>query len=237
MAGKKTSETFSAGGVGESKPFIAPAGAFEGGEIDWAACTVNGQPIPAHLHGLIPYTMTDQGRAEANDGKEPARVQVLRESHDFAVERYRDDLLSDMPFEEQHDPLRVGMQQNLPAGHRGLWMSEKKCDQEGMRRGVLDYRPVMVEKDGKLDRVRIGGMFLSSVPEERARAADLYYEHKAREQAAAASDRVREQSDQIMSEEKLRRMDRRKGGGLDFGGLAEEDGEMVVGEVTREFGA
>lgn len=232
MAGKKTSESFSAGGIGESQPFIAPEGTFEPGQIDWATLTVNGQAIPEHLWGLLPYTLTDQGRAEANEGKQEPRVQILRDEVDHSIAHYRDDLVDNLPFEEVHDPLKLAMKAHTPKGHRGLFMSEKKCDQDGMRRGVLDYQPVLDEKG---QRVKVGGMFLASVPEERAQAAERYYQRKSQEAQQTAADKVREQSDQIISETKLRGLNRRKTGGLEFDGLQAEDGEMVVGEIGKEF--
>lgn len=222
-------------GVGESKPHIAPEGSFEPGTIDWSALTLNGQPIPEHLHGLLPYEMTDQGCEEKNAGKEPSRVQFLSDEVDKKVQRYRDDLSGDRPFEEVHDPLAIAMKENLPRGHRGLFMSEQKCSRDGMRRGVLDYEPVLVEKDGKLERVKVGSMFLGSVPEERARQAERYYEEKTATLTQAATDKVREQSNAIASEAKLKRLDNKRGGAMDFGGITrEEDGE-VIGEIPHEY--
>lgn len=230
MAGKK-GEKIQSTGIGESELNIAPEGSFAPGEIDWASCTINGQPIPEHLWGLVPYALTDQGRTEENEGKEEPRVQVLREPHDKAVEHYRDDLLNDYPIEEQHDPLRTVVEQHTPKGHRGLMMSEAKCAKEGMRRGVLDYEPVL---DDKGQRIRLGGMFLGSVPEDRAKRAERYYRAKNAEKQQNAVDRVKEQTEQVMSEAKLKRLGRRAGEG-EFDGIVHEDSEMIVGDLGREF--
>jgi hypothetical protein len=220
-------------GVGESKPFIAQPGAFEPGGIDYASLTVDGKPIPEHLQGLVPYAATDQGRAEANAGKQPAMAQVLRDPIDKSVDHYRDDLSNDLPLEENHDPLRILMQRHTPAGHRGLFMSETKVSKEGMRRGVLDYEPVLAEIDGKRERVRAGSMFLASVPEGRAKQADKYYAAKAEEQQIAATEKVKEQRDQVLSEAGVARQNKRGGEKVD--GFEIQDGGMVIGQLGHRF--
>ena len=71
---------------------------------------------------------------------------------------------------ELENPQGVLMKRHLPPGMRGLWMSERKTAKEGMRRGVLDYQPVLVDVDGKKERIRAGEMFLAMVPEPFAEA-------------------------------------------------------------------
>lgn len=217
-------------GVGESRVFAADPGEFP---EDKRELTVDGLPIPDHLRALVPYSQTDQGRAENNAGKERAHVQFLRDSDDKAVDHYRDDLLDDVPLLENHDPLRVIMDRHLPPGMRGLMMSKKKCDKEGMRRGVLDYEPVMVERDGKKEMVEHAGMFLAAVPEKLARRADKHYADKAKAQQVNAIEKVQEAQDTFMSEAQQRKIDRRGRG--EYGGLQQESGEQVMAELTHEF--
>jgi hypothetical protein len=220
-------------GVGESKPFIAEPGAFPAPDVKFSNLTVNGVPIPETMVQLIPYEHTDQGRAEFNAGKQVPRVQILRDDVDKSIEHYRDDLLADRPLEEANDPLRVLMAQNLPEGRRGLFMSEKKCDREGMTRGVLQYEPVLVEKDGKLERVKHGGMFLASVSETAAQRADKFYAEKARGAMVNAIDKVNEQTDEFMTE-RMQRNVRRQGRG-EYDGITQEQGDAVANDLTHEF--
>jgi hypothetical protein len=218
-------------GIGESKVFVAEPGTFP--EPD-RTLTVDGKSIPEHLVQLIPYEHTDQGRAEFNAGKQPSRVQILRDNVDKSVEHYRDDLMASVPLEEANDPLRILMDEHLPPGQRGLFMSVKKCDREGMMRGVLQYQPVLVEKDGQKRRVEHGGLFLASVPEDAARRADKFYADKARGAMVNAVEKVQEQTDQFMTERRQRLVDRQGGGAYD-GIHTEHVDEMVIDDSTREF--
>lgn len=255
MAGKKAQSQ----GVGESKINAAPEGSFER-EVDWASMTVNGEPIPEHLWGVMPWTYTDQGRAEFNAGKAPASgIQVLRDETDHAVRQFRDDRLSDIPGDAQlerervtperiaeirakfggratADRLGIIMNQHLPKGRRGRWMSQRVCDHEGqgLRRGVLDWEPLLVEKDGKMERVTLGNMFLASVPEKLAIEQDIYYEDLARQKMVAAVERSRELADEIAPARKQRETMRRDFT-EDTAGLVDDDPEMAVGQLQREF--
>lgn len=232
MAAKKARST----GVGESKTFVADPGTFPV-EMDWSTLTVNGEPVPENVRHLIPYAQTDQGRAEADANRVEGHVQVMSDETDGARRKYRDELLAGHPIDsdaelmEVHDPLKPLMERHLPKGERGLWMSERKCDREGMRRGVLDYEPVL-DADGQ--RIKHGSLFLASVPEARARRADAIYHEKAQAQMVQAQGKVREQEDAFMSETTRKKMHRRTQGEFD-GGLKTEDGEMVVGELEHEF--
>lgn len=232
MPAKKARST----GVGESRAFVAEPGTFPA-ELDWSTLTVNGEPVPENVRHLIPYAQTDQGRADADAGRVEGHVRVLSDETDSARRKYRDELEAGHPIEsaealmEVHDPLKPIMDANLPPGHRGLFMSERKCDREGMRRGVLDYQPVM--KDGQ--RVKHGSLFLASVPERLATAADKHYKAKAESAMVHAQDKIREQEDAFMSESTRRKMHRRTQGEFD-GGIKAEDPEMIVGEIEHVFG-
>ena len=233
-------------GVGESRTFAAEPGAFEQ-TIDWSELTLNGQPIPEHLWAQLPYAMTDQGAAEANAGKEPRRVEVLREeplgsrpadellrtmnerSIEQSVAQYRESL--DLMMQE--DPLKVLVERHTPLGHRGRWMSDRTTGTSGMRRAGLDYEPVLV--DGK--RVQHGGGFIASVPEEMAKAAEAIFAKKGRDLTAGAVTKVQEQTEQVMSEAGIRRQNRR--GDLPEGGMEflepGAEGGMLNGTIGTTF--
>lgn len=229
MSSKKKEKAPQSTGFGESKIFAAPEGSFEQ-TVDWSKMTVNGEPIPEAYWGLIPYAHTDEGREKFNEGKEMPRVQILSDEVDSSVRHYRDDLRDSIPLIENNDPLRRIVEKYTPAGHRGLMMSEKKCDKEGMQRGVLEYEPVMVMKDGKLERVKHGGMFLGSVPESHAKAAEKYYADKARDRMVDAADRVNEGVHEIVTEQVGRKITRSNRG--EFAGVFQEDHDQVAHEFV-----
>lgn len=232
-------------GVGDSKPFVAEPGTFDEAH-DWSQLTLNGQPIPEHLWAQLPYAMTDQGTEEYNRGKQSRTVEVLREaplssrstddltrfkseqSIDKSVEQYRES----MELMKEEDPLGVIMERHLPIGRRGLWMSEAKCDKEGMRRDLLDYEPLL-DANGK--RIVHGKMFLASVPEEMALAAEQIAAKNARDDSKAAIEKVTANAERVMSEAGLKRQNRR--GDLPDGGIEflEPDGGMIPGTYGRQF--
>ena len=233
-------------GVGPSKRFVAPEGTFEQTH-DWSKLTVNGQAIPETLWAQIPYSMTDQGAAELNAGKEVAHAKVVREaplssrstedltrfkneqSIEQSVAQYRESL----DLLEQEDPLGVLMKRHLPAGHRGLWLSERKVSDTGYRRGVVDYEPVL-DQDGK--RIQHGRMFLGSVPEPLASAAEQHYEKRNRELTKSAVETVREHNQRVMTDAGIRRQNQRgdlPDEGIEF--LDKEQGGMVPGKYGHTF--
>lgn len=226
----KTEKKPRSSGVGESKTFIAEPGTFP--EPD-PTLTVDGVPIPQNMVHLVPYDQTDQGRAENNAGKQPARVQIVRDDVDKSVEHYRDDLLADLPLIENHDPLRLIVDKFTPPGMRGLMMSKRKCDREGMRRGVLDYEPVLVDKDGKKERVEHGGMFLGAVPEQLAQRADKHYAGVAKDRMVNAVEKVQAQTEEFMTESNMRSV--KRAGRGEYDGIQQEQGDMIVNDLTHEF--
>lgn len=221
-------------GYGESKVFAAPPGSFPE-ERDWSKLTINGFPISDALRTQITYQMTDQGAAEANEGKEPRRVEVLRDRtryqdiHDDGrkLEAYRDNL-GDEDMLIVDDPMAAVMKENLPEGHRGLFMGEKKIKESGMIRGVLKYQPVLDEKG---QPVTIGGMILASVPEKAARAAEGRYDALNQAKQVQAVEKVQESADQVMSEQKLMDMARRRRTLDDLAGLSVDNGDAAAEEM------
>lgn len=216
-------------GVGESRPFVAEPGAFPESAIDYSALTLNGQPIPEELWATLPYKYTDQGAADLNAGKEQVHAQVLRDerlssrtdrellntTRERTIEQSVAQFAESLNMTEHEDVHGVLMKRYLPEGMRGLWMSERKCSNEGMRRGVLDYAPVMVQQDGKLEKIKSGNMFLAMVPEEKAKAADAFYAEKAKRDTIEATERVKTSRDQVLSEVGVQRQNRRGGESVD----------------------
>lgn len=247
-------------GVGTSKVFAAPEGTFVDGTVDLGEgnaiamldCHVAGvllSEMPAEVQQRILFQQTDEGivwweqnRAKLENTEKAApsasgrgmRLPTGREATDPAekeIIHFRDDLANDVPLDENHDPLRVAMELHLPAGHRGLFVGEQKASKEGTRRGVIDWQPVLDEKG---QRIKVGGMFLCSVPETVAKRADEFYQNKAKDRMVAAEDKVRGQIEEIRSEKDIRRT--RTADRDFFGGLQDDDPETAAEQVLgKEF--
>lgn len=239
-AGGKFQPKTMANGFGASKMHNAPAGTFKDGH-DWSKLTLGGKPIPDHLMGGITYAQTDQGAAEAraaflaNGGVySDVSVRVTRDRDDKRIDQYGSDLRESDGLTIVSDPLALAMRDNLPVGHRGLFMSEKQCAEKGMLRGVVEYKKVLVKnKDtGAMEEVRCGGMFLASCPEETAVAAERHYDGINRERMDYAQDKVREQADQVMSEGGMRDLAKRRRTIDSLAGLEVEDPNVAGAELA-----
>jgi hypothetical protein len=164
-------------GVGESRTFNAPEGAFPvdpNNPRDLSNCTLNGQPVPEHLLGLIPYEMTDQGYAEKHQGKEHARTSILVDEVHQSIRRRGGDLEADMG-EFAFDPMLALVREHVPAGMRPKFLSKRKVDAEGTTRGYKICR----KENG--DPVALGTSILGYMPEARAAAIQQAFEDKSHE--------------------------------------------------------
>jgi hypothetical protein len=168
----------SAGGVGESKVFIAPAGSFEDNPIlNLHVGGVLVKDLPVELHSRIVYAQTDEGIEENNKGKVESAARVgagpedkaLQERrHQIKEEGYEPYLARDM-MKELHDKF-------VAPGMRGKFLSPKKVKENG---GTGDY--VVVNDPDTGQPVSYKGMILGQMPEKRARARNKYYQDKSRE--------------------------------------------------------
>lgn len=221
-------------GVGESRIFAAP-GTFPVRSLK--GCTVNGEPLPEEFWETFPYSLTDQGKAEARAEMHNLPLQYTgRDRTDYSqisnddkkLDKYRDDLESD-EFSIASDPFKVPMERHTPKGHRGLFVSERQVKDKGFIRNGLDYKPVLVKnpETGTMERVVVGGMFLASVPEEDWRRSENYYAGLTRSRMVEADGKVREQADQIMSEQGIRDVNRRKRIADRFLGREEDNPEQA----------
>lgn len=222
-------------GFGESRNFGAPEGVFDDDTLDWSQLTLNGQPIPEHLRQQIPYSMTDQGVAEANIGKQERRVEILRDAplesrgtesltnftreldRDAMVAKYRESIRQ----ARGEDGMQLLMKRHLPEGHRGLWISKAKADgagampAEGLMRNGLEYVPVK-DANGNMITLDGGRMFLASVPEEAAQAAELENIAQSKALLDAEVSKVRAHQDEVLHQAGLRRETLGSDTGLDF---------------------
>ncbi len=182
-------------------------------QVDRALAAVNaakmeGKPIPKAAADILAAAARSAGAPLDNpEGK--------------AAEAFRGGILSDH-LALGIDPLTLTMDENVPEGSSGLWMSEAKVKREGMVRSGLRYQKVL-GKDGQ--PITQGGMFLAAVPTEAKKASDAYYAGIGAAKMSEASDKVRESVDQIASLSQLDRMARRKGLDDNDIGLADESQE------------
>lgn len=239
-------------GVGESKRFNAPEGTFPSKAERMQGTHVNGALLPESCYDTFPYALTDEGKAEAAAIQRSLPQQYTgRDRTDYSqifdddkkIDRFRDLRRESMEDDLDglviaRDPMAPLVEKFTPPGHRGLFMSPKKCAAVGMVRGVLEYAPVMVpdpDNPGKLKQVTCGGMFLASVPIEVAERAERYYRRINNEKQVAAVEKVREQAAQIMTDGKLDDFARRRGASDTMVGLEDEDQERGDLEMAREL--
>jgi len=145
-------------------------------ESEW---TLNGQPIPEHLRGSIPFRLTDQGFEEFNRGKVEARASVTSDPLDKII-RQREDATE--PW-EMPDPMKELAAEHVPAGYRPRFLSPRMIEVYGMR-----GHEAVIDKQG--DPVRVGRMILGQMPEDRAQRHDAYL-------ATLAAEPVREAAEQF----------------------------------------
>ncbi len=210
---------------------------------DMSHCTVNGETLPENCWDTFPYSLTDQGKAAA--AKELKELPISRSrdrssyddvgSEDRKLDKFRDDLAGNNgELQRVADPMEALMRRHTPQGHRGLFMSAKKCADSGMIRGILEYKPVLIqdpEDPARRIRVECGGMFLASVPEHLAQEADRHYAAINRSKQVAAVEKVRESADQIMAEGRLEDMARRRRLLDDISGETLDDPESADREL------
>lgn len=152
-------ENKSAGGVGESKIFVAPEGTFP----DPTILHMGGKPIPPELLHAVPWANTDEGIAEA--AARPglrASVEVVSDetSPGRHAERFRESALQGKPWLAGNEMMRL-MEAHRPDGHKVRFLS----DAINATTGTRGYEVV---KDAKGDPIRFGNSVLGSVPEYRA---------------------------------------------------------------------
>jgi hypothetical protein len=231
-------------GFGESKKFGG------GGQTpDRSQETVNGEPLPRNCWDSFPYSLTDQGKAEAAAERRALPVDFSRDRTDYSaltsedkkLDKYRDDLAgANGELQIVSDPMQALMQRYTPVGHKGLFMGKAKTDQSGMLRGILQYEPVLIddpERPGQKKRVECGGMFLASVPAHLAVAADKHYEAINKAKQVSTMERVQEQSERIMGENGLKDIARRRRTSEDISGLQQDDPEQAYGELLAHESA
>lgn len=147
-------------------------------ESEW---TLNGNPIPDHLKGLIPFRLTDQGTEQFNAGKEPARVQIVQDEFSKKLQQHEDTNPAVMPW-QYTDPVEASKSRvpNVDGKRFGL-LSSRVCEKDGLR----GWQP---ERDKDGHEIKVGNMMLASMPEGMAAQRDRYYEGLSADAVTNAAD-------------------------------------------------
>jgi hypothetical protein len=235
-------------GVGESKRHGGtPDSPGAGQGKDLSAYTVNGKPLPPECWDTFPISLTDQGKAAMEAERRALPVDYSKRARpaqtiydqlsddDKKAEAFRDALTIDTEgLTMSVDPMGPLLEQFTPKGHRGMFMSRRQTSERGLTRGVLTYKPVLVD-DGKggLKEVTCGNMFLASVPEELVRKSDAYYARVNHDKQVSALDKVEEASERLMDRRERGGLLRRKGASDAAIGVEDEDQAAGDSELLR----
>lgn len=240
-------------GIGPSRRFNAPDADSQPPAVDWSTVTVNGESLPEKCWATFPYSLTDQGKAGVKEVIDSLPLHLrpgsgMRDRTDYdrisdddkKLGRYRDELADAPPsFTPTKDPMKVLMDRHTPAGHRGLFIGPRKEAESGLLRGSLEYQPVLVKnKDtGQMERVKCGGMYLASVPEDLARQQEHFNSALNREKTVQTQEKVREQADRIMGPSSFADLARRKRLLDDISGSMDDNPEQADQELLAHESA
>jgi len=180
-------------GVGESKPFIAPAGTFPENKI--LDCHVGGvlvRDLPVEIQGRILYRQTDEGIAELNEGKVERRASVISDPLDKII-----NAPSDLEPWEAQDPMKELAQRYVPPDMSPKFLDPGKCDKDGMR-------GFEVVKDQRGDPVKLGTLMLGQMPRERARRRNAAYQQKAADDAREIHEEFQVKQERLLGDAGLR---------------------------------
>lgn len=163
-------------GIPDSKPFIAEETAQQVSRIE--TCHINGVAIAdmnldPQVLAALDYLMTDEGIAEKNsrpDVREPSGVTLGQDPFSKALQQRKDDV-RDRGFDtyESRDPLKEVADRHAVPGMRPKFLSQARLKDSG---GPGDYTIV---KDANGDPVKVKGMVLGHIPEDRARARNKHF--------------------------------------------------------------
>jgi hypothetical protein len=129
-------------------------------------CHVGGmlvRDLPLENQAKILYQQTDEGIAEYNAGKEPRRVEIVRDELSKSLDERRDAVKDfGMNLGDAPNSFREAMDKHIKPGMKGRFLAPRVVDRRGMRgwERVLD-------EEGK--EVKVGEMFLCQMSAEAAK--------------------------------------------------------------------
>lgn len=177
-------------GIGESKRFNAPEGTFPASTI--LDCHVGGmlvRNLPSQVQTAILYQQTDEGIAEANEGKAEAgtTARVTRDEFTGACQARRDGI-RDQGMEpwEAPNPLKDVADRYAQPGMSPKFLSPRRLDKEGTR-------GFEVVRDKRGDPVKVRDMVLGHMPISKVEARNKFYRDKANAAVAEITKQYREE--------------------------------------------
>jgi hypothetical protein len=168
-----------AAGIPDSKPFISG----DAPEPEILNCHVGGvlvRELPVEVQNRIVYRQTDEGIAQANEGKSDLRISFGADSFTKACEQ-RKDMIIDRGMEPWEAPNPMGDLEKayVRPGFKGKFLSPRKCDKDGTRGYVM-------VKDENGRPVKLRDMMLAEMPIERVKARTKFYSEKTAQAVGAA---------------------------------------------------
>ena len=159
--------------------------------------TINGKPIPPEFAHAVVYSMTDQGKAEAQATDaltRPSGAQVLSGPWEKSLQRK-----ADAEVWDGFDPLREAVDAVRQPGMDYRFISDRVLN----RRGRRGWEPV-TGKDGK--PVKVAGMSLGTMPVESAERRNAHYQRVGNDQLETAAQEYELQQSKAIREAKVRGM-------------------------------
>lgn len=174
-------ENQEAAGIPDSPIFTTPRIEMENPLLD---LHVGGTPVrdlPLEAQGRLLYRQTDEGIAEANEGKSPHRIETVRDELTGKCLERRDAIVEGMEPWEAPNPMAELAAAHVRPGFKGKFLSPQKIQKEGTR----GYQVV---KDERGDPVKLRDMPLGEMPAERVQKRNEFYAKKSAEAAGAVKD-------------------------------------------------
>lgn len=184
MAAKKTNK--SAGGIGPSRTFAAPAGTF----AQQPEFTIEGVPVSNSPHAhAIPSHYSDEAIAE-RAARPHAVTSVTRDAFDKKILERADFRTHEAEPWLAPDPMKELIAEHCPSGHVPRFLSEKKVAQDGFR----GWQPVISDTG---DPIRLGNMALASMPKDMAERRNKYYRKLDADKISDIHEQTREQGGRL----------------------------------------
>lgn len=118
--------------------------------------------LPLEVQGRILYQQTDEGIAEANQGKVESAARVTRDTFSKAMDKRAAQVKElDMDVSDAENPMKELADKHIAPGMRGRFLSPRVCDRRGMR----GWQPVLDEHG---NQVKVRESFLAQMPEDKA---------------------------------------------------------------------
>ena len=193
---------------------------------------VNGKAIPEAFAHAIPYDMTDEGIAEANERRaEPSGVKLGAGPWEKNLQR-REDLADEdnvsREIWEGTDPMVGAINEFGKAGMAHRFLSPDRVRSKGLR----NWKPVTAPNG---DPVKVGNMILGEMPEAKKRQRDRYYSDLSREAVEENAAQIQDIQEKIIRDGGIGRDQARALRRGEMVGSNDPDGGVEIG-MSRSRG-